>query len=365
MLSKRSSIHRPEISVGAHPLLRDAPIPDIWGLRQKRKVHRFRWCLRRCPLLLILLWSNTFVLGQNRLSTAPLKRDRIRNMISIERSFPRMENGYVFSFRPSVRQAGEDDLIVASPAKGQDYQLGFSVPGMSETRISDVSVGPEGQVYIVGSAIKAGDVTVRGFLSNLDLTAHGSTVFFDEYKPERVCVAGDGTLWVLGQPLNAELANTPSGMLRNYTAQGELRSEFLPALNFPVVARNVGKRSQIFLSCGEESVGVYLGPARLWVEIAYGEVLAEQRHVDPPQSSVMSRLVLVHKGEVLASFRDRLPDGQLGRVNHFYRLSMDRSPVSWESINGGETSNASNVPARGLLGRDGDSVVYLDSSQIR
>jgi hypothetical protein len=273
-----------------------------------------------------------------------------------------MENGYVFSFRPSVRQAGEDDLIVASPAKGQDYQLGFSVPGMSETRISDVSVGPEGQVYIVGSAIKAGDVTVRGFLSNLDLTAHGSTVFFDEYKPERVCVAGDGTLWVLGQPLNAELANTPSGMLRNYTAQGELRSEFLPALNFPVVARNVGKRSQIFLSCGEESVGVYLGPARLWVEIAYGEVLAEQRHVDPPQSSVMSRLVLVHKGEVLASFRDRLPDGQLGRVNHFYRL---RSPVSWESINGGETSNASNVPARVLLGRDGDSVVYLDSSQIR
>lgn len=280
--------------------------------------------------------------------------------LSLERTFPRIDNGYVFSFRPTIQGGSSDDVVLSSAVTGGKYQFSFSLPGMSEIHISDMSVDPSGQIYVVGSSLKPKDATLTNFLAKVDLSGRITSLSLKTYRPQRVCTAKDGTLWMLGEVLTEEPADNPVGMLRNYSTEGRLRAAYLSHFDFPVVSRNLAKRSQIFLSCGEESVGAYLGPARLWVEIPYGDSPAEQSKVQPPLSTAMTRLVLIHKGEVFATFRDRDSQGRLSVFNTLYRLTLNQSTPGWRRISG--MAPASETPLKALLGRDGPYLVYVGNS---
>src|SRR5947208_16959654 len=91
---------------------------------------------------------------------------------------------------------------------------------MSEIHISDMSVDPSGQIYVVGSSLKPKDATLTNFLAKVDLSGRITSLSLKTYRPQRVCTAKDGTLWMLGEVLTEEPADNPVGMLRNYSTEG-------------------------------------------------------------------------------------------------------------------------------------------------
>jgi hypothetical protein len=313
-----------------------------------------------CAVLIGNFALNAF--AQTTSLQAPWQKKAFGDAFSLaERIFPRIDHGYLLSFRPTIQRASHGDIVLQSLVTGETRQLTFWFGGASEIHIAAASINKaEERVYVAGSYVRQADIAVTDFIAELDLTGHIVRTFgLGLYRPRRICAADDGTLWTLGQVLNenGEDSGAASGMLRNYSVNGQLLNAYLPGSEFPVVSRNIAKKSRVFLSCGDESVGVYLGPARRWIEIPFGGGAAQQWQIEPPQSApTMTHLTLLGKGTVYASFRNR----ESSASNAIY--GINRGPngeVRWTRISQKLRVGAKAV-GKVLMGRDGPSVVYLE-----
>jgi hypothetical protein len=184
-----------------------------------------------------------------------------------------------------------------------------------------------------------------------------------EFTPERVCSTKDGGFWILGQDWPLEQQRRYF-LLRRYNTAGLFVQGYLTQVgkldspNYRVIQGR--SRDAAFLTCGDDSVGVYLQRTGgfLWceVDLATGKVAVHKVTILP--RSVPTGMALFASGVVYASFRQMTKQGvavQLGPPLGMYKLNMGSPQASWQPI--APTSDGKAYST--ILGRDGAYLVHL------
>jgi hypothetical protein len=369
---------------------RDRYRASLKGEYASRRLLPFRFedCGRfrtSCFVVVLLAVSLTMTsLTQADQLPSAWQHKAVGNSFSRQRTIPRVEHGYLFSFRPRILEGGGSNIFVRSLATGEEEQLTFWVNGASEIRIEDVSINGSGQIYVAGSLMRSGDLTVTSFVAGLDQTGT-MTNFVDlgRYRPKRVCAPNDGTFWTFGQVLNGDSDFYRGQLLREYSADGRVLNAYLPVGKFPVLSRAEFGRTAVTLSCGDESVGLYLARPARWIEVAFSNRVAYKWRVAPAPAGTVTGMVLMGAHQVYASVARRTigNDGQPVVPSSMYRLivpteepqgqsevpssggapsdrlqSGDRPKASWAPLADVSDAAAGRVF---LLGRDDQSLVYV------
>jgi hypothetical protein len=190
------------------------------------------------------------------------------------------------------------------------------------------------------------------------------------YTPERVCSAADGSIWTIGQQWQEESSGQTYNLVRRYGSDGTLKGTYVPRPILPGIALNFHPRGNVFgnsvnnarLSCGTESVGVYLGaPLLVWFEISLNATTAQQWKVLPLKLVTMTGLELVSSKSVYGSFVTGPENANGAGVRQIYKLTLAGNGIAtWTPIPG--ATSVTGGPAT-LVGRDGTSLVHLMGSQ--
>lgn len=334
--------------------------------------------------LLLFLAASAF--AQNFLP-APWQQKVLTNAFASHRSFPQIGNGYLWSFRPKLAEGDHSDAIYLNLlARNQPAVIQFWIDGASDIWINDVAVSPDHSMLVAGSYFRSAEGSENHFVAQLDLTGRTLLVTnLGQYEPEEICATNDGTVWTFGQDWNAELRNDSYLMLRNYSADGQLLRSYVPRQDIPLPAVDLSgrfhqaglRRGRTFLRCGEKSVGIYVGLARMWFELSLSNGDAKswsatsgtrvpfaENGADPgrPARSAnrmsISGFALVGEHEVYASITG-LDQTRLGVAEGLFRLDLGSDArASWEPVPGAPSPGWAESLAR-LVGSDGSSLVYL------
>ena len=301
------------------------------------------------------------------------------------RTIPRADHGYLFSFRRRIRQGDGENLFVRSLAGGEQQAITFSVEGASEIRAEDMAVNSGGQIYVAGSLMRPGEISPTNFVAEVGRSGEVAK-FFDlgTYTPKRVCVENDGTFWTFGLGIGGNGEDSRGDrLLRQYSPDGHLLTSYLPSVKFPSLSRYGFGRAAVTLSCGDQSVGVYLARPARWIEVQFSDPVAYKWRIQPAPRGVITHAVLMGSHQVYATFSTRLTrlDGQPGVVSTTYKLSLpaegEDSSASKEPLGTTGTSLSlttahsgnrakgswTQLPVQGttnmfLLGRENESLIY-------
>jgi len=282
-------------------------------------------------------------------------------------ALPRVGNGYLWSFQHVISDSRNSTILVSSVASNERVQLPFWISGASVIRIEDVAVTPGHTVLIAGTFERSSDPSERHFVTEMDLSGKTLATFdLGEYEPERVCGTQDGTVWTLGQIWSSENSGGSYSLLRHYSVSGELVRSYVERRDLPAKALDLGGRfrqtgpplvpGRTFLRCGEDTVGVYIGPALTWIQVGTGDGEAKMSRVSPPSPTVaMSGLALLGS-TVYASFRGVIP-GDSTKALYMLKFSPGGKSI-WDLV---RVKNASDKATgfQRLVGSDGPSLVEL------
>jgi hypothetical protein len=290
----------------------------------------------------------------------------------------------MFSFRRRILDDSKSNLHVRSLATGDETDMTFWIKGASEIRVEDVAIGPAGQVYIAGSMMQPASPSLSNFVAAVDSSGNPSKVTdLGSYRPKRLCVASDGTFWTFGFGLGLTGVDGRGGrLLRQYSSGGSVLNAFLPSEKFPALAHLDFRRSSAALTCGDESVGLYLSKPARWIEVPFANPVANKWRIQPAPPGVLVGVALLGAHQAYASFAARsvATDGKPEMVGNLYKLTLpmdgeanseatpvqaasggerllqsgSRPKANWTSLSDG-TSAAKKVF---LLGRDEHSLVY-------
>jgi hypothetical protein len=285
-------------------------------------------------------------------------------------TIPKIDHGSIVIHRRIVVDEMQNDaLYLKSLADGTEHRLPFWLNGASVIWINDLAIASVDRVFIVGSFSRASNEPIVNFMAESDMTGHVvRTVDMGSYEPELSCVSSDGSLWTFGQDWSAERSDISYSLLRNYSSTGRLLASYLPSDSLPPAKLNYSTRlhrlggtpGRIFLQCGEQSVGAYIGPLRTWAEIDLGDRTSHTWLMTLPSAGRITGLALLGEHQVYCSFRG----WKAVFVRGVFKLTLDEPKVAaWEPVSGMvEYLNISGKsrPARFVYGADGPNLVYVD-----
>jgi hypothetical protein len=341
-------------------------------------------CCTGAILLLACLGATS--IAQSTPLPPPWQQKTEANSFSNKRTVPRVDRGYLYSFRRLVFDRTQSNLFVRSLASGEEQQLTFWVNDASEIRAEDVSINANGQIYLAGSLLRPGQLALTNFVAEMDRSgAVTKIVDLGSYRPKRVCATNDGSFWTFGQVLNGDNEAYRGQLLREYAVDGRLLNAYLPIGKFPKLAHADYRRSSATLVCGDESVGLYLAHPARWVEVQLSNHDIYKWRIQPAPAGKVTGIALMGTHQVYASFATKSTgsDGKAGFLGRIYKLTLPaeaQTPSSGLTLDGGRASFAglslrsgerakgawtelsvSSVASGGvfLLGRDDQSLVYV------
>ncbi len=282
----------------------------------------------------------------------------------------KFDRGYVLSFRRTVAEGPQKDTIhLNSLSDGMTKDLPFWINGASQIWIDAVAVVSEQKFIVVGSFLPIAGGQPINFMAETDIEGrHVQTVDMGTYEPEFACAASDGSVWTLGQDWSAEQSDISYPMLRNYLPNGRLLDSYLVNDSLPPIRLNFSRRLHrmggasggTYLRCGDESVGVYLGPAFTWAEVQLKNKTFQTWKVQFPASGHVTGLALLGTHEVYCSFATR----KSVIVRGLFKLDLRNSDTAdWEPIDGTLTfvgESALSSPVTFVAGSDGPNLVYVN-----
>jgi hypothetical protein len=349
-----------------------------FGLSSKQKNElRLKLCVASFFLFLAVgtgSGSEPAVSQSNGLP-APWQQKAVSVTLFPDHTIPKIDHGYtVVSRRMIIDGIQQEAIYLKSLADGTERQTSFWISGASVIWINDLAAASSDKLFVVGSFRRSADGVPINFVAEADMSGHTlRTIDMGSYEPELACVAPDGSFWTFGQDWSAERSDIPYSLLRNYSSTGRLLGSYLPSdtlpparLNFSTrVHRMGGARGRMFLQCGQQSVGAYIGPVGTWVEIDFADKTSQVWQVNPPSAGMMTGLALLKRHEVYCSFRGQ----NTVFVRGFFKLNLSQPKIAtWEPIAGMvQYLNVAqkSPPAMSVIGADGPSLVYqsIDSGR--
>ncbi|HLJ91184.1 MAG TPA: hypothetical protein VKZ53_30575, partial [Candidatus Angelobacter sp.] len=272
--------------------------------------------VKRSHLILCLTLLASYCVPQLSAQSTVPNGNGSSNQIAVQgafdqhRTFPETSNGYLFSF-VRAPQPGAANIILNSVDTGARTEVTFALDGANSLQIEGVTVSPNQHLLVAGVLTRSDNGAKETFLAAADFSGNIIWRFnLGMYLPQRLCGASDGTVWVLGQDMKKEIAKGNKGdydLLRAYSGDGQLQHSYLSRKSFTLSVEgilNLGHGSPALLSCGQQSVGVYLGIASspTWFEVQLTSGAVQQWSVTHRQYAEISALSLLGKGTVFASF---------------------------------------------------------------
>jgi hypothetical protein len=205
---------------------------------------------------------------------------------------PKWENGW-FLAHDDGSTAPASVTVIDRSGKRLMMDLPIALPGDTSVHISDIAATKEGNIAIAATGNSGAGVGAAFLIWLSPAGQIQRVVQTTPFVATKVDFANDGTLWVLGQPIDhsvrswRELPAHP--ILRKYDSGGQL---LLSTLSTDVFKTNgVHPAVRALLVVGTDRVGLYSEPANLWVEISFsGEILGQwtglQSHVDGRSTGV-------------------------------------------------------------------------------
>jgi hypothetical protein len=326
----------------------------------------------------ILLWSvlvgsALHAFGQTATLQGAWRQKAFDGIFSDDRASPKIDNGYLLSFRRTrTDSSNEADILLQSLAGGERRQLSFWPERVSVVWFADVSATLSKHLIVVGSFLRSDEAGPRNFVSEVDFEGHTlNTVDLGTFEPELACSANDGSFWVLGQDWDAEKSGAAYELLRNYAPDWRLIRSALNRKDLPyrvnLSARlhyAGGGTGRAFLVCGEKSVGVYIGPAITWAEVSFsdGGQTTWRVKLPPPRARITGFALLGE--QVYSSFYTVFKDNSNPQQGLYKLNSSQPSSAVWEPIDGTIAAYGSNRSFSTLIGGDSGSLVYVRSGMV-
>jgi len=333
-------------------------------------------------VIILVIIASSISVAQSTLPLAWQQKEE-PGAFSKQRTIPRVDRGYLFSFNRRLTGPSDNNLVVRTLATGVDRQIPFWINQASEIRLEDVAIGVSGELYVAGSMLQENQMSLVNFVAQLDDLGKPLKILnLGSYRPKRLCTGGDGTFWTIGFGLGlAHDEGRGEKLLRHYSFDGQLLNGYLPSEKFPALSHIDFRRNSVLLSCGNASVGVYLAHPARWIEIPYNQQVVNKWRLQAIPPGRATGLTLRGVGEAFASFsqRHRTDDGTLAISSNIYRLTLPVDGFEQSSGQGGTGSAArlqSGILPRAtwgrlatnssesstklfLLGRDDQSLVYV------
>ena len=330
--------------------------------------------VRRAVALLLwvaVLGYSPYGFAQTSTLPSPWQQKAFEGVFSDDRALPKIDNGYLLSFRRTLTESTAA-VLLESLGGGERREISYWPDNVSVVWLADVSVSMTKHLIIVGSFLRTDDVTPQNFASELDFEGHVLNTFeLGSYEPELTCTTGDGSFWVLGQDWGAETSRSTYEMLRNYSADGRLIKSALKRKDLPYRV-NLSARlhyagggpGKAFLVCGDKSVGVYVGPAITWAEVALSDGTQTTWRVKlPPPRARITGLALLG-GQVYGSFYTAFKDNS-NPQRGLYKLNLGQMPSAvWETVEGTIAPDGSSRSFATLIGSDSGSLVYMRNEMV-
>src|SRR6202451_2688793 len=270
-----------------------------------------------------------------------------------------VSNGYLLTYLRDSGAHGVNPLRLVPLRDGKQQTVQLSL-AQKDVYIEDASVAPNGHVLVAGWYVRSSDGTQKNFFASLDPAGKDSYMIdAGRYTPERICGSADGSIWTFGQDNAAELSDPVQNyaMLRKFSVTGSPQGEFLDRSLLPneihVNLHQAGRVTSGFLSCGDTSVGAYVGlqgtGVGYWAEIERSGTAVQLSRVAIISNFKISGLSLLGPNTVYASFT-----GLGGSERRLYTLSINGNGMaSWTPVSLPATSSAGFLR---VLGRDGFSL---------
>lgn len=292
--------------------------------------------------------------------SAPSRSNKFAADFGGATTLPVVSNGFLVSFRRTIKLGASANINVTRLATGTSQTLAFGSVGSGSTVLLAGGMTLSQHLLITGMTVTGTSGTQQGFIVETDLAGNRlATVNTGPFLPTRVCAGSDGSYWTLGQ-----YTSGTGDLLRNYSSGGTLRAHYLGStgmsgpLNLLPPGTVFGRAgaTQAYLSCGDTTVGAYIGaPYFLWIEVQMATGAATQYRSGPVQNGRLTGLTLLQQGTVYGSFQIQQSDGS--RKSGLYRLNLAGTAGQWVSVTDASPA-AATTPVGMLLGRDGSSVVY-------
>lgn len=281
------------------------------------------------------------------------------------RSSPVASHGFLVSHARRIAPGHKPGLFLTSLSTGEEFRLPLQISKASTIRVQSSAVAVDGSVLVAGSykPRERGRSAVN-FVARVDRDGVKAVHDLQDYMPQRICAAPDGTFWTFGQEPSKEARVSPRGgdwnyfLLRQYSAAGVLQGSFLERSALPPrrlkYTADVPGSNWAFLRCGERSVGAYVGRGTrffLWTEVNMATGQAYARSVRVLRKATISGLALLGERQVFASFNP----GGLHQL-----VDVPGRPSRWTPVAAADGSR----PELKLLGRDGGDLVHLRGERV-
>jgi len=180
----------------------------------------------------------------------------------------------------------------------------FAIPGAKVLNIFDWDYGADGTIALSGNSTDA-DGRISGFVAWISSNETTSNVIRTaSYRPARMTIGPDGTLWAAGSKLvnlNSQTLKPEGAVIRQFDRSGKMLASFVPqsTIRAPISLWDPGNR----LRASRDRIAWYSPAEGRYVEISSRGVGLLDIAVPPPGDTkgVVGGLGLTDKGDVFAS----------------------------------------------------------------
>ena len=278
-------------------------------------------------------------------------------------SFPVYQSGMLVTKRTEISAKTEKNIFVHSPAVPEPSRLSHWGPGGDKTILTAVAKGA-GDTVISSGWTRQG-TRAEYFIARSDSAGNNiETIRTKRYLASAVCANKDGSMWALGtRPQQRD--GSYFYALRRYDAHGNF-------IEGTLRTQNVGEEyslaavdpRQVFLSCQEDDVYVFNGPARQLFHYSSATKKLNSWDVGGPagiSSPLITGFATSASGRVFLSLREG-QHGRLGQRGLFQLVGINSQKAEWRAVPG--TLNSGGLPGKFwlLLGIDGNDLVYVTTA---
>ena len=279
---------------------------------------------------------------------------------------PKWTNGVLISVQ---NHDTVNPLIWIADAAGQ-RTIPFRVSGASVLRVDDFDQNRDGIVGLSGYAADS-EGRVSGFVAFIYPNGECRVVQTSLYRPVRLAMGPDGTIWTAGyevavsaagKPLTALLPNAT--VIRRFHKDGNLIGSYIPQSTIGEARYLSSPHHAIVASMNR--VAWYTVGGRL-VEIATNGVSISDNLIAAPveeESLLMSGFGLTNPGGVyLATYRVRKGSGSEPEAFD-EKFKLNRRTNKWEMLRSSPSGNG-DIENGTLGGVEDDSFVILNHTRVR
>ena len=318
---------------------------------------------RRIVLTLGVLWSR-FSLADESLMLMRVKptsswpRARMRT--------PKWTNGVLISVQ---NHDTINPLIWVADGAGQ-RTIPFSVSGASALRVEDWDQNRSGSVGLSGYAADA-EGRVSGFVAFIFPNGESRVVQTSLYRPVRMAVGPDGTIWAAGSEVGVSAAGKPlktllssAPIIRRFDKVGNLIGSYIPQSTIGE-ARYLSSSNHAIAASLNRVTWYTLG-GRL-VEISTnGDSISDNLVAAPveEESLLMSGFGSTNSGDVyLATYRVKKGSGSEPEAFD-EKFKLNRRTNRWELLRP-SLSDKGDIESGRLGGVEDDALVILSPNSVR